>query len=151
MMSRFIGGAVPASVRQALARDQLSGASGQCIVLVTVDPNNQPRPCLLSVAELSVVDDRHLRAFVWPRTMTTANLDRGSTALFVLAAPPDVFHIRATARRLPDVQQIAQARFEFEVTSVEVDGHEGMPVTQPMSFAATEAFRDSVRRRGSGS
>lgn len=143
-MSTLVGTSLPAPVLDVLAPEERLRPEGQCILLVTVDPDAQPRPCLLSVGELLAMDDRRLRTAVWPHSRTTANLDRGSPVLLVLAAPPDTFHVRAVPRRLPAAPGSPLARFELDVTSVEVDGHDGLPVTQPMWFAAREDHRAAV-------
>jgi hypothetical protein len=143
-MSTLLGNRLPAAVLSILATEARRQPQGQCIILVTVDSDGNARPCLLSVGEMLAVDDRTLRAVVWPGSMTTSNLDRGHPVLFVLAAPPDVFHVRATPTRLPDAPNSSLARFEFAVSSVDVDGHDGMPVTHPMWFAAREDLRDKV-------
>jgi hypothetical protein len=144
-MSKYVADALPEQVARAL---QLEGerTDGQCFPLVTVDQDGAPRPCLLSVGELLVVDDRRIRAVVWPDSRTTANLDRGGTVLLTCAVPPEVFHLRATPRRLPPAPECSLARFELEITSVEVDEHKGMPVTQPMWFATEPELEDKVRQ-----
>lgn len=143
-MSTVAGTSLPAPVMNILAPERRARPEGDCLLLVTVDPDGQARPCLLSIGEMLAVDERRLRALVWPDSTTAANLERGSATLFVFAAPPDVFHVRARPRRLPPAPGTSLARFEFDVTSVEVDGHDGMPVTQPMRFAARAGYRDEV-------
>jgi len=143
-MSTVVGTTLPGPVLDVLAPEESLRPEGQCIVLVTVDPDGQPRPCLLSVGELLAMDDRRLRTAVWQTSRTTANLDRGSPALLVVAAPPDAFHIRTLPRRLPDAPPSPLARFELDVISVEVDGHDGLPVTQPMWFAAKDGYGPEV-------
>ncbi|MFF8430636.1 hypothetical protein ACF07Y_36960 [Streptomyces sp. NPDC016566] len=143
-MSKTIGSAIPTAVLDMLTAREGDGAEGPCIIVITVDPDGQPRPCLLSPGELLVVDEQRLRAVVWPGSRTTANLDRGAAVLITVAAPPDVFHLRAVAERLPNAPDSQLARFTFTTTSVERDGHEGLPVTVPMWFAATTEARQEV-------
>ncbi len=143
-MSAPLGDRLPTAVMSALSAAARERPEGQCVILVTVDPEGQARPCLLSVGELLAVDDRKLRAVIWPDSKTTQNLDSGRSALFTLACPPDVFHVRAEPRRLAAAPHSQLARFEFTVCSVEADTHSGMPVTQPMWFAARADLHDSV-------
>ncbi|MBH1938098.1 hypothetical protein I5Q34_28195 [Streptomyces sp. AV19] len=143
-MSVRLGDRLPPQVMDLFAPAGRERPEGQCFLLVTVDPDGCPRPCMLSVGDLYPRDDRHLRAGVWPGSRTTANLDDGRPALLVLAAPPDVFHVRLAPVRLPDAPGSPSARFECTVTSVDRDGHEGLPVTRPMWFAARPDMRDEV-------
>ncbi len=127
---------MPPAVLSVFAPEARHRPEGQCVILVTVDPDGQPRPCLLSVGEMLAIDDRTLRAVVWKDSTTTANLDRGRPMLLMVAAPPDVFHVRASPSRLPAAPMSSLARFQLAVSTVEVDAHAGMPVTHPMWFAA---------------
>ncbi|GAA0416683.1 hypothetical protein [Streptomyces luteireticuli] len=143
-MSVRIGDRLPPPVLQLFGPAESERPEGQCFLLVTVDVDGCPRPCMLSVGDLCPLDDRRLRAAVWPGSRSTANLDSGRPALLTLAAPPDVFHVRLTPARLPDAPGSPLARFEFTVTGVDRDGHEGMPVTRPMWFAARPDRREDV-------
>lgn len=139
-MSQLLGEVLPPAALKELAPPVIDEAAGQCFVVVTVDPDGTPRPCLLSVGEMRAVSERAIRIAVWPDSATTANLRRSSTVLLVVAAPPDAFHVIAEPRELPTLPDIALARFELTVTSVSVDGHDGAPVSRPMEFRATAAF-----------
>ncbi|MGW4848112.1 hypothetical protein [Nocardia brasiliensis] len=119
-------------------------AEGQCFLLVTTDPDNSPRPCLLSVGEILVTGVDRLRIVVWPNSRTTDNLNRASPVLLTCAIPPDIFHITALPQPLPLVPAAQLARFELTVSRVERDVHEGLPVTQPMWFAATTGREESL-------
>ncbi|WP_285783134.1 hypothetical protein [Microbispora sp. NBRC 16548] len=129
-----------------LSDDARQQPRGQCLILTTVDADGQPRSCLLSAAELLVVDRQRLRAVVWPDSATAANMGRGSPVLLLIAAPPDVFHIRAEPRRLPSAPASSLARFELLITAVEVDVHAGMPVISVMRFAARPQLSDHILR-----
>jgi hypothetical protein len=109
-------------------------AEGQCFVLVTTDADRAPRPSVLSAGELLCLDPSTLRVGTWRSSRTTANLTSGRTAVLTAVAPPAVFHIYTTPKRLPDGACAELARFELAVVSVESDGHEGMPVVTPMGF-----------------
>jgi hypothetical protein len=143
-MSKLVGDRLPASLMSAVGTSTPTEPSGQCLILVTTDPDGTPRPCLLSVGETLAVDDRHVRVVVWPDSATTRNLDRGGVALLVCAVAPDVFHIRADPVRMAASPQCDLARFELTVRTVEVDHHAGMPVTCPMTFAAVAEASDQV-------
>lgn len=143
-MSTLIGDRLPAHVREIFDVTERDRADGQCLLLITVDADGQPRPCLLSVGEMIATDSSTLRALTWPNSQTTANLERGLPVLLVLAVPPDVIHIRAIPSRLPDAPGSTLARFTFTIRTVEVDGHDGLPVTQPMWFAARPDLVDKT-------
>ncbi|MGW2598832.1 hypothetical protein [Streptomyces klenkii] len=143
-MSVRLGDRLPQSVQQLFAPSERERPEGQCFSLVTVDADGSPRPCMLSVGDLCPIGDRRLRAVVRPGSRTAANLGSGRSALLTLAAPPDVFHVRLTPARLPDAPGSPLARFEFTITSVDRDGHEGLPVTRPMWFAARPGRREDV-------
>lgn len=144
-MSTFVADHLPAGLARLFASEERERAEGQCFILVTADQDYTPRPCLLSIGEILLIDDRHMRIAVWPDSRTTANLQRGNPVLMTCALPPDTFHIRARPRPLPPAPANDLVRFELEVSSVERDGHEGMPVTQPMWFAARDNLRETVR------
>jgi len=143
-MSRLVGAAMPPELVAAVGTAAPVEPSGQCLVLVTTDPDGTPRPCLLSVGETLATGEARIRIAVWPDSGTTRNLDRGGVVLLTVAVPPEVFHIRATPVRLSGAPGSDLARFELAVRTVEVDGHAGMPVTAPMTFAAVPEARDEV-------
>lgn len=131
-MSTLHGNTLPPEV-QALF-EPVGDVEGQCFLLATGDPDGTPRPCVLSAAEIAVKDPSTLRLLLWPTSRTTENLARGGTAVLTAVAPPAVFHIRLAPRDLPNTTPSGLSRFELSVTSVESDGHEGMPVVASMRF-----------------
>ncbi|MCD9195160.1 hypothetical protein [Streptomyces albireticuli] len=143
-MSVPLGDQLPRSVLRLFTPSERERPEGQCFLLVTVDADGCPRPCVLSVGDLCPIGDRRLRAAVRPGSRTAANLGSGRPALLTSAAPPDVFHVRLAPARLPDAPGSPLARFEFTVVSVDRDGHEGLPVTRPMWFAAHPERREDV-------
>jgi isopentenyl-diphosphate Delta-isomerase len=124
-ISVVLGESLPASAITAFAAEESERPGGQCFVLVTVDPDKLARPCMLSIGEVLAIDARRLRIIVWRDSRTTANLDRGDPILLVIAAPPDAFHIHAVPKRLKPRRG---ARWPCSSCSVEVDGHDGMPL-----------------------
>ncbi len=134
-MTRTIGARLPPQVLDAFDGDELESKIGPAHLLVTVDPDGRPRPCMLSAGEIVAVDDRTLRLGLWPGTRTSTNLMRGSPALLCFVAPGVVLYVRGTARALEPVGDGTLARFEVRVDSVESDAHPGMPVTGGITFA----------------
>lgn len=135
-MAELIGDRLPLEIQNALDGESLEGKVGPAYLLVTVDADGTPRPCMLSAGEILAVDDRRLRFALWSGSRTSQNLARGGRALFCFVAPRTVLYVRGAARSLAGAQQGASLdRFELEVESVEADDHAGMPVTSGISFA----------------
>jgi hypothetical protein len=55
-MSTVAGTSLPAPVMNILAPERRARPEGDCLLLVTVDPDGQARPCLLSIGEMLAVD-----------------------------------------------------------------------------------------------
>jgi len=134
-MTEPVGGRLPAAILTAFDGEDLEAKIGLAYLLVTVDPDGAPRPCMLSAGEILAVDDRRLRLALWPGTNTSRNLEAGRPALLCFAAPDTVLYVRGHPRALGASESTGLERFEIEVTSVQSDVHAGMPVTQTISFS----------------
>lgn len=132
-MSKPIGDRLPGEIVQSLDGCGLDRKIGPAHLLVTVDADGVPRPCMLSAGELLAPDDRTIGVALWPDSRTTVNLDRGGNALFCYVEPGSALYVRATPRRLTSLEKMRH--FELRVDSVESDIHEGMPVTGGIMFA----------------
>jgi hypothetical protein len=133
-MSRTVGDRLPHQILEAFDGRGLDSKIGPAYLLVTVDPDGRPRPCMLSAGEILALDERTLRLGLWPGTRTSSNLAAGSPVLLCFVAPGQVLYVKGTARALDPVGDRALARFEMSVESVESDLHEGMPVTAGITF-----------------
>ncbi|HEX5117685.1 MAG TPA: hypothetical protein VFW65_21035 [Pseudonocardiaceae bacterium] len=102
--------------------------------LVTVDEAGTPRFSMLSAGELLATGDRAIRIAMWPNTRTGVNLASGREALLCVVVPGSVRYVRGHAARLVAPPEVALECFELTVSSVESDGHDGMPVATPITF-----------------
>jgi len=138
-MTKRVSDRLPGSVLEALDGRDLERKIGPTYVLMTVDPDGAPRPCMLSVGEILAPDDRHLRVALWPGTNTSRNLAAGSPALLCFVAPATVLYVRGRPRTLGRSATTRLERFEIEVDAVESDAHAGMPVTGTITFSIGDA------------
>ena len=134
-MSKLVGERIPAALAEALNGEQLDEKLGPAYLLVTVDADGTPRPCMLSAGEVLALDDRRLRFALWKGSRTCENLSRAGQVLFCHVAPRTVLYLRGPARPLTADPAVNLDCFELEVESVESDDHVGMPVTSGITFA----------------
>ncbi|NMH98539.1 hypothetical protein [Pseudonocardia acidicola] len=154
-MARLIGDRLPPELVEALGDDALAGEDQPAYLLSTCDDSGNPRISMLSVGELVVPDDRHLRVALWQDTHTGHNLRAGRPALFSSIAPGSVLYVRTDPAPLPAPPGSRLDFFELTVTAVESDEHIGMPVTSGITFttAGADAGHDDIvatwrRQRG---
>lgn len=145
-MSEVVGDRLPAAVVEAFDGERLEEKIGAAYLLVTVDPEGIPRPCMLSAGELLVPDDRHLRVALWRGTRTAANLARGTPCLLCFVAPGLTLYVRGEARRLSPAENLDLECFEIAVSVVERDEHPGMPVLDTIRFGVTSQDAGSLVR-----
>jgi len=138
-MTKQLGDRLPADVLAAFDGEDLQAKIGPAYVLLTVDPEGTPRPCMLSAGEILAVDDRRLRVALWPKTHTARNLAAGTPVLLVYVTPGSVLYVRGRSRPLEPGRATRLERFEIAVESIESDLHAGMPVTHPITFSVGEA------------
>lgn len=122
----------------------LAGKIGLGYLLVTSDPDGQPRPCMLSCGEILAVDGRRLRLALWQGTGTSGNLSRGSSCLFCYVAEGTVLYVRGLPASLGSLEAHHLDCFDVHVSSVESDDHPGMPATDTFRFSLTSQSVDSV-------
>jgi hypothetical protein len=134
-MTKRIGDRLPEEVVRAFDGEDLERKIGPAYVLMTVDADGVPRPCMLSAGEIVATDDRTLRLALWSGTRTSRNLADGRPALLCYVAPGSVLYIRGTPRPLGGSDETRLDLFELPVDGVESDAHAGMPVTQTITFA----------------
>jgi len=137
-MSKVIGDQVPDVVASTFDGTDLAGKLGLGFVMVTVDPDGQVRPCMLSAGELLVVDRRTVRMGLWAGSSTSRNLTAGSSVLFCHVAEGVVFYLRGTAHPLAADPAAGLDCFELRVDRVETDSHDGLPVTSGITFTVVD-------------
>ena len=143
-MSRTRSDRIPPDLLEEFDGEHLEEGIGRAFILATTDEDGTPRPCMLSVGEILVVDDRRVRVLLWAGTHTAANLDRGSRALLCYVGPGTVFYMRGSPRRIGSRDEKPFARFEVAVESVQSDSHPGMPVIDTIRFDVAEQKRVKV-------
>ncbi|WP_067464274.1 hypothetical protein [Actinomadura macra] len=111
--------------------------------MITCDADGRPRACRPADEDLRVVDDRHIRVALWPTSPTAVNLERGALTLLIATAPPDVYLIHATARRLVGAAMI-WAHYELTISSTELADHGTGPQAQPVRFGDAPDTRREI-------
>lgn len=134
-MSELVGSRLPREILKALDGETLERKVGPAYLLVTVDADGTPRPCMLSAGEVLALDERRLRFALWSGSRTSENLAGTGRALFCYVAPRSVLYVRGATRALEVAPAVGLECFELAVDSVESDDHAGMPVTTGISFA----------------
>jgi hypothetical protein len=133
-MAKLIGSRLPDEILRTFDGEHLQDKVGPAYLLVTVDDDGTPRPCMLSAGEVLAVDDRHIRVALWPGTSTSKNLAGGGRALFCFIAPRLVYYAKGRSTALGRGDDSNLERFEIEVDAVESDIHKGMPVKNTIEF-----------------
>jgi hypothetical protein len=143
-VSRKRSDRIPPDLVDEFDGEHLEEGIGRAFILATTDVDGTPRPCMLSVGEILIADERRIRVLLWAGTHTAANLDRGSRALLCYVGPGSVLYMKGSARRIGPRDEKPFARFEVAVESVESDAHPGMPVIDTIRFAVAEQKRVTV-------
>jgi hypothetical protein len=143
-MSATVGTVVPDQLARLFDGTDLAAKLGLGFLMVTVDPDGRPRPCLLSCGEVLVTSPTTVRLAVWAGTGTARNLSHGSTVLFCFIAEGTVCYLRGWSRPLGVAPALGLECVELLVESVQTDSHDGLPVTGGVSFAVAEPDPDSL-------
>lgn len=143
-MSEYVGDRLPAKLQAAFNGQDIEQKIGLAYLVVTTDPDGTPRPCMLSAGEILVLDDQTMRVALWPRTHTADNLRRQSPVAICFVAPNTVLYVKGRPRQLGPSGTTDIEGFEIKVDSVESDIHEGLPVTQGISFSCQKADRGAL-------
>lgn len=138
-MSVRVGDRLPDTILRALDGRDLANQLGSAYLVITVDSDGRPRPCMLSAGELLAVDVRTLRAYLWPGTQTAGNLAARRRMLLCYVAPHTVYYVYGSPHELPAGETGGPGRFEITVESVYSDLHKGMPVRNGIVFGLEDA------------
>lgn len=141
-MSKLVGNRLPQEVVEAFDGTELDDKVGRAYLLVTLDENGAPRPCMLSAGEILAVDDQRLRVGLWRGTSTAGNLAIGSQALLCFVAPGTVYYVSGRPRALGEAEGVSV--FEIAVERVESDSHAGMPVGETITYTVAPDDRGRV-------
>ena len=145
-MAKSLGDRLPETVLRAFDGQDLEAKVGPAHLLVTVDPDGSPRPCMLSAGELLAAGDRRLRVLLWAGTGTARNLAGGGPVLFCYVEGAEVVYVKGDPRPLPAEGRGGFERFEIQVRTVETDRHAGLPVTGGITFGVDGGDRAKLAR-----
>lgn len=146
-MAKSLGDRLPETVLRAFDGRDLEAKVGPAHLLVTVDPDGSPRPCMLSAGELLAADDRRLRVLLWAGTGTSRNLAGGGPVLLCYVEGAEIVYVKGEPRPLPREEgRGGFERFEIQVRAVETDRHAGLPVTGGITFGVDGGDRAKVAR-----
>lgn len=145
-MAKSLGDRLPETVLRAFDGQDLEDKVGPAHLLVTVDPDGSPRPCMLSAGEFLAADDRRLRVLLWAGTGTCRNLAGGGPVLLCYVEGAEIVYVKGDPRPLPREGRGGFERFEIQVRTVETDRHAGLPVTGGITFGVEGGDRAKVAR-----
>jgi hypothetical protein len=145
-MAKLLGERLPETVLRAFDGNDLQTKVGPAHLLVTVDLDGSPRPCMLSTGEVLAPDDRRLRVLLWAGSGTSRNLAAGRPVLLCYVEGGDVVYVKGDPQPLPREGRGGFERFEIQVRAVETDRHAGLPVTGGITFGVEGGDRAAVAR-----
>jgi hypothetical protein len=134
----------------------LESKLGVTLLLTTTDESGWPHMALLSVGEVLALSPTRVALALWPRSSTTANLDRTGQGLLTVIGPGRCLHLQIACRRDPDSRVTGGSLATF-TCSVEA-AHEDVVsyariesgivfslVDQPRVLGRWKAVIDSIR------
>ncbi|MQA86963.1 MAG: hypothetical protein GEV03_20615 [Streptosporangiales bacterium] len=144
-MARSLGTRLPEGVVELL---NSSSPEGPVLLLLSTDEDGWPRQAMLSLGELVVVDDRHLRLGLWSSSTTTRNLTARGRATLTAVLEGTGLSIRLSVRREEDLTLAGGgdlACFTATVEEVTADEVPYAELTSGVTFRLRD--RDAVQRR----
>ncbi|ODU03234.1 MAG: hypothetical protein ABS81_14810 [Pseudonocardia sp. SCN 72-86] len=108
-MSTLLEPVVPEGLRRELADDDNEGFT---LALLTMADGGWPHQALISIGEVVVLDDTHLRLATWPTSTTTRNMEATGRCALVAVVDGAVLTVRLslTARGIVEKLQVFDAR-----------------------------------------
>lgn len=145
-MSRPVGDEIPDPVVALFDGRRLVEQLGKAHLMITVDADGLPRPCMLSAGEVLVVDSRTFRVGVWSGSGTSRNLAEGSSVLLCVVDDETVLYLRGRGERAGDCSSAMTGLdvFEISVDRVETDSHEGFAIQHGMQISLGGSAADEV-------
>jgi hypothetical protein len=117
-LSRALGAAVPAAVRDLLA-DEPERRIGVTVLVLTVLNDFSPHVAMVSVGELALVAEGRLALALWPASTCAANLDRERRATLAVVLDGHAYSLRCRVVADRELGTDPPLRaFALEVTSV---------------------------------
>jgi len=109
---------VGADVVALLDGTHLDAHVGFTLELITVDADGWPRVALLSMGEVVAIGDAALALALWPRSRTTANLERTTHGLLAFVHGGAAHRLGLQARRGSDLLVAGERRAAFDARVV---------------------------------
>lgn len=148
---------LPATVRGLLDGGNLEAAIGHTFPLLTVDADGSPRVSLLSAGEVYAPTPDEIRLAMWPKSRSTANVNRAGKATLCVVADGAMFYVRLDVRERGSLDKLAYFRSSVEEVHKDVVGYarltSGMTfelVDREATLARWSAVVDGMRRKTSG-
>jgi hypothetical protein len=123
-MSESLEPVVPPALRAALDREPAGDGTDVTVLVLVVREDGWPHVAMVGPGELVVLDDRRLGLALWPRSTATKRLTPGGRLTLTAVLDGASYAVRATARRLEDLETPLAgrvARFEVEVEAATSD------------------------------
>jgi hypothetical protein len=123
-MSRQLEPEVPAPLAGLLESDDLVGADGFTMLLMTTTPGGWPHLAMLSVGEVVPKSGDRLRVALWPASTTARNLTPEGRATLAAVLDGTSYSLRLKVRRTGDVATPLAgtlARFDAGVEGASAD------------------------------
>ncbi len=116
-MTRQLSAELPDVLCRLLDGSDLEGREGETFILLTVNEDGWPHVALLSVGEVLALSPRELRLALWPKSETTANLQRTGLATLATFLDGTAYYIELASRPLPRDERMpgSQAAFSAQV------------------------------------
>jgi hypothetical protein len=142
-MTRSLGPALPADIRQRLSQQDLPRLLGRALPLVTLDDRGRPHPMLCSYLELLAVSPAVIRLAVAARSSARRNLEARAVATLIIAEPDTTTYVKCRAAPPPLVVG-ELARLDLGVEEVledaAADYEKGARITGGLTYAPLPAL-----------
>lgn len=141
-MSTLLEPVVPEGLRRELADDDNEGFT---LALLTVADGGWPHQALISIGELVVLDDTHLRLATWPTSTTTRNMEATGRCALVAVVDGDVVTVRLSLT--PRGTVAALTAFDARIVEVRSDTAPYATVETGIRFRLTDPAQALARWR----
>ena len=128
-MSDHIGDRLPAPVRREFGLRPGSGEAANAVILGTIDEDGSVRFAVLSTAELSPIDDRHLHIALAKESTTRSNLIARKAVSLWYVLDAAAYTIKGRMTKPGSAAQDGRSMFEVEIESVWRDFRPDAPMT----------------------
>ena len=128
-MSDHIGDRLPALVRREFGLRPGSGEAANAVILGTIDEDGSIRFAVLSTAELSPIDDKHLNFALAAQSTTRSNLIARKAMSLWYVLDGAAYTIKAAVTKPERAAHDGRSIFEVDIESVWRDFRLDAPMT----------------------